>query len=177
MQPASKKRTTARIWFYVASALLVVSVWGVQTYGYHQFFKENTVLYGAPDPPPALSDWQKMSAQSMSDLNGLLTTLATAMLGAIGFLMSSRAQEGSVSRHLWAALLGATGGGLSLYCGYVAHVNLLRMSIQFSVDPYDLIYRSATNAQFYSLLAGAFFFADFAVHGLSVENPDKEESA
>jgi hypothetical protein len=147
MKPASKKRTSARIWFYVGCALLALSVWSFQKHVNNEAFNKTGIIFsGSSGQSSDPTGWDKMSVQAMSDVNGLLTTLATAMLGALGFLMSNRAQEGSTSRHIWAALLGAVGGGLSLYCGYVAHVNLLTMISTQNIDPHNFLYRAATNA-------------------------------
>jgi len=65
-----------------------------------------------------------------------------------------------------AAFLGAVGAGLSLYFGYVSHLNLLPMLNYQTINPYDSVYLFSNQAQFYSLLVGAFFLADFAVHDL-----------
>jgi hypothetical protein len=38
-------------------------------------------------------------------------------------------------------------------------------------NSYDPLYLFFSHAQFYSLLAGTFFFADFAVHDFNQETP------
>jgi hypothetical protein len=93
---------------------------------------------------------------------------SSALAGSV--LDKSGARDGSKVRHMWAAFLGAVGGGLSLYFGYMSHLNLLAMISSKNIDPYDRVYLFSSHAQFYTLLAGAFFFADFAVHDLSKED-------
>jgi hypothetical protein len=101
----------------------------------------------------------------------LLTTLATALLGALGLIMGNKVSAGSKLRHMWAAFLAAIGGVLSLYFGYVSHLNLLAMIGNEYFNSYDPLYLFFSHAQFYSLLAGTFFFADFAVHDFNQETP------
>jgi hypothetical protein len=103
----------------------------------------------------------------MVQTNGLLTTLGTALLGAIGLLISNRAASCSKPRHLWAAFLAVACGGVSLFFGYTSHSNLLYLIHIKNINPYDAGYLYSSHAQFYTLLVGAFFAADFAVHDLS----------
>jgi hypothetical protein len=168
--PPKGKRVFTRTWFYVAALVLVLTVWGLQVLKYHQAYTgANMVLSdGAPAAP---SDWQKMSMQVMTDTNGLLTTLATALLGALGLMMGRKVSGGAGPRHMWAAFLGALGAVLSLYFGYVSHLNLLAMITNETFNPYNHLYMFFSRAQFYSLLAGTFFFADFAVHDFNSGTP------
>jgi hypothetical protein len=159
------KVSLARIRFYAVIGIILVSVWGVQRYMYHKIFETpGTIFSSSSGGTP--TDWQKMSVQAMSDTNALLTTLGTALLGAIGLLMV-KARETSKSVHMWAAFLAAVSGGASLYFGYVSHLNLVAMISNQTFNPYDPVYLFSSHTQFYMLLAGAFFFADFAFHDLS----------
>jgi hypothetical protein len=168
--PAVRPKGATSVWFYAAVAALVVCVWGAQVYTYHKAFDRPgriiSQLSGTSSEP---TDWQKMSADTMTDTNRLLTTLGTAMLGALGLLMGNKVRNPHESQHMWAAFLGAIGAGLSLYFGYVSHLNLLAMISNQTISPYDPVYLFSSHAQFYALLAGAFFVADFAVHDLNQE--------
>jgi hypothetical protein len=166
--PATVSRTIARTWFYVAVVILALSVWGIQAYEYHRIYGQPTVFSGTPDTPTP-SDWKKMAVQTMTQTNGQLTSLGTALLGALGLLIG-RARNGSKFRHFWAASLAAAAAVLSLYFGYMGHLHILSMINTHLVDPGDPVYTFSRNAQFYTLLAGAFFFADFAFHDLSRED-------
>ena len=128
-----------------------------------------SILRVLHDPVPP-DDWQKMSVQAMAQTNGLLTTLGTALLGAVGLLISNKAADCSRPRHLWAAFLAIACGALSLFFGYTNHSNLLYMIEFKNINPYDPGYLYSSHAQFYTLLAGAFFAADFAVHYVSKES-------
>jgi hypothetical protein len=160
----------ARWWFYLATVALALSVWILQDYVYHKIFSTPGVVFSesstTPVPP---DDWQKMSVQAMAQTNGLLTTLGTALLGAVGLLISNQASDRSRPRHRWAAFLAIACGGLSLFFGYTNHSNLLYMIQYKNINPYDPGYLYSSHAQFYTLLAGAFFAADFAVHYLGKE--------
>jgi hypothetical protein len=159
------KASLVRIRFYVVVGVILASVWGVQRYMYHRIFETpGTIFASSSGGMP--TDWEKMSVQAMSDTSALLTTLGTALLGAIGLLMV-KMRETSKPVHMWAAFLAAVSGGASLYFGYVSHLNLLAMISNQTFSPYDPVYLFSSHTQFYMLLAGAFFFADFAFHGLS----------
>jgi len=167
MVPTPTKQPTTRVWFYAAAVILVVSVWGIQNYEYHRIYGPGTVFSGTPDTPTP-NDWQKMVTDTMTQTNGQLTSLGTALLGALGLLIG-RTRNGSKFRHIWAAFLAAAGAVLSLYFGYMGHVYILSMINNHVPDPTDPVYFFLNRAQFYALLAGAFFFADFAFHDLSGE--------
>jgi hypothetical protein len=158
-------RGFTRAWFYISVVALVLAVWGLQNYVYHQVFSGPGIIFAqsssTPTPP---SDWQKMTVQAMTDTNRLLITLGTALLGALGLLMGNKVRGGAGSPHMWAAFLAGICGALSLYFGYVSHLNLVAMISNQTFNSYDPVYLFSSHAQFYSLLAGAFFLADFVVH-------------
>lgn len=173
MKLTIEKRKFARIWFYVIVLGLAMSVWRVQVHMYDKIFKAfsqpGTILSASTNANAVPTDWQQISFQAMSDITGLLTTLGTALLGAIGLLMV-QSGKASKSRSLWAAFLAAICGGISLYFGYVSHLNILAMiQVQNQLPVYNSVYQFSNQAQFYTLLAGAFFFADFAFHGMGAE--------
>jgi hypothetical protein len=160
----------SRARFYSTVSALVLAVWGLQVFMYQKVYNAPGIIFSESPTAPAIpSDWQKMSIQTMTDTNRLLTSLATALLGAVGLLIGNKAQEASDRRHMWAALLAAIGGVLSLYFGYVGHLNLLAMISNRTFSAYDPVYQFSSHAQFYSLLAGVIFLADFAVHDLNSE--------
>jgi len=157
----------SRAKFYSTVFALVLAVWGLQMLVYQKVYNQpGTIFSQASSTPADPSDWQKMSVQAMTDTNRLLTTLATALLGAVGLLLGNHAAQRSSLRHIWAALLAAVGGVLSLYFGYVSHLNLLAMISNRTFSAYDPVYQFSSHAQFYSLLAGVIFLADFAIHDL-----------
>ena len=163
-QPKSKPRWITRLGFYLATIALVIVVWRIQLRTDRVAFPadQSTVFSSASDAP---SQWQQLAIQALSETNQLLTTLATALLGALGLILS-REHRRSKPRHLWSAALCALCTGLSLYYAYVIHVRLLWMVTIENFDATSPLYRSPSYCQFYFLLAAVFFFADFAVHDL-----------
>jgi hypothetical protein len=168
MHPASKRLDMTRVWFYIAIVVIVAAVWGIQFYKYNKNNAPGTIFAGSStDAGP--QEWDKMSVQAMTETNSQLTTLATALLGALGLLMINRMERCSKWRHMWAAFLAAGGGVLSLYFGYASHLYLLALINEQAINPYDTVYLFWSHSQFYALLAGTLFFADFAVCQLSEE--------
>jgi hypothetical protein len=167
MHPASKRLDMPRAWFYIAVVVAVAGVWGIQAYKYDKNNAPGTIFAGSTDA--GAQEWDKMSVQAMTETNTQLTTLATALLGALGLLMLNKVERGSKWRHMWAAFLAAGGAVLSLYFGYASHLYLLALINEQAINPYDTVYLFWSHAQFYALLAGTLFFADFAVCQLSEE--------
>jgi hypothetical protein len=77
------------------------------------------------------------------------------------------ARKSAKTRHMWAAFLAALCAGVSLYFGSTSQGSLLFMLSNENFNPYDPVYSFLTEAQFLTLGAGAFFFADFAFHDFS----------
>src|ERR1700730_12531017 len=166
MHLAIGRPRTARVGFYVAIILLVAIVWGVQRHMDVIAFGPNTIISYSPGKP---NQWQQMGLQAVSEMNSLLTTLATAMLGGVGLLLAKREPARPRPRHLWSAFIIAGFVAISLYFGYVGHLHVLWMIKNETFDPYSLMYLLPSHSQFYALIVGVFFFADFAVHDLSEE--------
>jgi hypothetical protein len=111
------------------------------------------------------SQWAQLGFQAMADTNRLLTTLATGLLGALGLLLSNKSRD-RLPKHLWSAFLCAMTTTLSLYYGYVGHLHLLGMIYSENFDPFGSASVLPSHSQFYTLLAGVFFLADFTFHNL-----------
>jgi hypothetical protein len=105
-----------------------------------------------------------MAVQAAADTTSLLTTLATALLAALGLLLTNRNENRPKLRHRWSALLTAASAGISLYYGYVKHLYLLTMINSSCFDPHKFSFVRANYLQFYPLLVGFFFLADFVFH-------------
>jgi hypothetical protein len=164
----SKLRLT-RLRFYLVVVALVALVWGAQTYEYHKIYSASGVIFSSTPASASPSDWQKMSVTAETNKGALLTTLATALLGAIGWLIVE-ARKATKKRHMWAAFLAAICAGISLYFGSASQGNLLFMLSNENFNPYDSVYTFLTRAQFLTLGVGAFFFADFAFHDFSEDD-------
>jgi hypothetical protein len=169
MLPAIRRQSITRLWFYAAFAALVAVVWGTQFYlgGVPNLPSGTIISSSSPDSSP--SQWQQMGFQAISETNRLLTTLGTALLGALGLLLGNRDRTRPKPQHLWSAFLCAMVTCLSLFYGYVGHLNLLAMIYSESFDPYQRSYLVPSHLQFYTLLAGVFFLADFTFNNLTEE--------
>jgi hypothetical protein len=153
-----------RLSFYVGGAALATAVWGLQTYFVWQ------LPYVYPPPNDSLTQLQQSELQAFLDLNRLLTTLGTTMLGALGFLLATQHVDRSRPREMWPAFASGAFAGLSVYYGYAAHLAVIYM-LQYPF--FDLNYPPIhwpSRAHFYTLLLSAFFFGDFAIHALNKED-------
>lgn len=155
----------SRLVFYVAVIVLAVVSWRFTALMNARSLPVGTIIATSDS---TMSPWDDKAMRAYSDMSSLLTTLGTAMLGAVGFLLANRRKTSHVP-HLWSALLGATCVGLSIYFGYVCHLYLLAAAASRTFDPYNLSTIWPSRAQFYSLLMAVFFFADFAFHDLGGE--------
>jgi hypothetical protein len=151
--------------FYLAVTVLALSVWQMQRHLTNATFPPNEIISSSTDAP---AQWQQLAVQAVSDSTALLTTLATALLGALGLLLVNRSKNQSPPRHLWSAFLCGASACVSLYFGYVEHLYLVYMISNQSFDSYRLV--NPSYFQFYALLAGTFFLADFAFHDLRQED-------
>ncbi len=152
----------ARAGFYVGTVLLAVAVWQFQRYMYT---RSVSFIYPSLD---ALNPLQEKQLEAFLEMNRLLTTLGTTLLGAIGFLMAGRRTR--VSSELWTALASAVCVGLSVYFGYLAYQGILWMLQNAFFDLSNPQVSWTLHAHFYTFLLGVLLFADFALHSLGTED-------
>jgi hypothetical protein len=117
----------------------------------------------------AIPPWQEKALETYSAMSGLLTTLATALLGALGYLLINAHQGVPQLRHGASAMGSALLAVLSLYFGYVSHLTVLSSTYTNVFNPYAFGVMWPSRSQFYTLLLAVFFFADFAFHELGKE--------
>jgi len=155
-KPVTIRLPIARLGFYIVSILLIVAMWKVTTY-------VNTRPYPvAPDSEPELDK----AVDAYEGINNLLITLGTGLLGAMGFLLTTKPRQHYRLREMWPAVLSAVCVGLSLYFGYVYYQNVEFVLLN-SVGTLDIdLVQWPKAAHFYTLLAGVFFFADFVMQDL-----------
>ncbi|MGA8108456.1 MAG: hypothetical protein WBD46_01950 [Acidobacteriaceae bacterium] len=166
MQLSLQRSRFTGLGFYLAVAALAVTVWQVQRHLTRVTFPPNEIISSSSDAP---AQWQQLAVNAVSDSTALLTTLATALLGALGLLLVNRGRdkERTPPRHPGSAFLCAAGACVSLYFGYVEHLYLVFMISNQTFDAYRLV--NPSYFQFYALLAGTFFLADFAFQDLRQE--------
>jgi hypothetical protein len=107
-------------------------------------------------------------------MSGLLTTLATALLGALGYLLINAPQAAPHLRQGASAVGSALFAVLSLYFGYVSHLTVLSATYINWFSPYAFGVVWPSRSQFYTLLFAVFLFADFAFRVLSKEAPSDQ---
>jgi hypothetical protein len=168
MHRAIRRSRITRLGFYFAAVALVAIVWRVQHYMDALTVPPPNTIISSFSSSGNPNQWQQIGFQAVSQMDGLLTTLATALLGALGLLLV-RVRAGQQPRHLGSAFVSGVFVGLSLYFGYVGHLHVLYMIHTETFDPFSLLYILPSHSQFYALLLGFFFFGDFAVHDLSEE--------
>lgn len=152
----------ARFGFYLVVAALALAVWRIQQH-----------LFATPYLEPLKTDLTSLDQQQLSaflEMNRLLITLGTAILGGLGFVLSRSRRRALAWRELWPVLASALFAGFSLYFGYVAYQCILWMLQNGFFDLNNAAVLWARHYHFYSLLLSVFFFADFFIHDTSRED-------
>ena len=118
----------------------------------------------------SLSSLQQNQLDALMDMNNLVTTLGTGLLGALGFLLINGRKVTRWSAAKWLALASAGCAALSLLFGYVAYlalIDMLRNQI-FDLNLPTIVW--VRQAQFYSFLLAVALFGDFAFQTLHMED-------
>jgi hypothetical protein len=157
MKPTSGRRIFQRFGFYIGAIVIAVVVWRIENY------MQSGAIYVA-------TPIQEKAVDAFLEMNRLLTTLATTLLGAMGLLLFGGFRGRSCSRELWAAIAGAVSVSLSIYYGYVAYLTVISMLAAGSFDPYSSQLLKAQYAHFYTFLVGVILFAGFVYKNMSTED-------
>jgi hypothetical protein len=149
----------ARFGFYLAVIVLALVVWVVQDNLFSKSYIEAQT--------DALNPLQEKQLDAFLQMNQLLITLATATMGALGFMLTQRKTRRW--RELLSAAASAIFAGCSLYFGYLAYQGILWMlqSGFFNLD--NAAIQWTRHFHFYALLLSVFFFADFIIHDIGKE--------
>jgi len=117
----------------------------------------------------SLSSLQQRQFDALLNMNSLVTTLCTGLLGALGFLLVNGGKVQRWSAAMWLALASAGCAVLSLLFGYVAYLALIDMLRQemFNLDLPAILW--VRQAQFYAFLLAVVLFGDFAFQTLHAE--------
>jgi hypothetical protein len=167
MTKTTRRAVALRITFYVTAIAFILAVIEFQKYVTARLFEPAVAT-------ASLSPLQERTLEAFLDMNHLVTTLDTALLGAIGFLLFSWKKPKRASSSLWIAFASAVSAFLSLFFGYVVYLALLWMlqsQLPFSLDYLAILW--ARQAQFYAFLLGVVLYADFAFHSLQKEFQDE----
>jgi len=159
MMQATGRPRLGRIGYYIGAAAIAVLAWQAQRYTSGQQIFESQV--------DSLTQLQEQQLQAFLDMNRLLTTLGTTMLGALGFLLASGSKGKSGSSVRWSALASGAFAGLSVFFGYIASEGIIYMLRNQFFDLEAPVILWPHTAHFYALLLSVFFFSDFAIHDLN----------
>ncbi|MFI5113327.1 MAG: hypothetical protein ACHP9S_10900 [Terriglobales bacterium] len=166
MAPRSATRLIEQSGFYVCAVVLAIASWYVQSWIWSKSLAPpNTVL----GPVTPFSDTIKQAVEAYLEVNRLLTTLATTVLGALGFVLFRGGTLGARTPRLWAAMVGALLVAVSIFFGYVAYNFLIAILQTGSIDFADPSSRPLIVSQqihFYTFLVGIIFLADFVFHNV-----------
>ena len=149
----------ARSIFYVGGTLLAVVVWRTELH-----MQSTTQVYG--EFTESLTGAQQSQLSAFLEMNRLITTLSTTLLGALGFFLVNDKGKGS-TRELWAAFACAVCVGLSLFYGYHAYQDIIFMLQSQTFNLYGDMISWDRKGHFSMFLLAAFFFIDFAFHELN----------
>jgi hypothetical protein len=177
MKLATGHLRASRFNFYIVAVVVAAAVLLLQRHMEKTSYAARSGIISATslDNQNSIPAWEEKALQTYSDMSGLLTTLSTALLGGLGYLLINSQAARPQVRHRLSALASAVFAVLSLYFGYVSHLSVLAATYRKTFDPYDLGVRWPSRAQFYTLLLGVFFFADFAFYELAKEVPNERE--
>jgi len=123
-------------------------------------------------PIDKLSSMQEKELAALLDMNSLITTLDTGLLGALGYLMINGRKVSRWSGTMWLAFFSAVSAALSLLFGYVVYLGIIRMLEWGFFDLNNPSIQWARSAHFYSFLLGVILFGDFAFQTLHEEGRD-----
>lgn len=180
MKSATGHLRASRFNFYILAVLVAAAVLLLQGYlGKRSYGVRNGIISATSLPTQDSKDtipaWEEKALETYSSMSGLLTTLSTALLGGLGYLLINARPAETQARHRLSALGSAVFAVLSLYFGYVSHLSVLAATYRKTFNPYDLGLRWPSRAQFYALLLAVFLFADFAFYELGKEASHEHE--
>jgi hypothetical protein len=164
---------TSEFAFYFVVILVAVASWESQTYMQKVAAQQlNSRAAGGWVVVEKLSDVETKQLDAYLELNRLLTTLGTTMLGAVFFLMFDSSRNFVWKRRWWAAFLGTLFTSVSIFFGYVAYLFFISMLRDGNPNVTESTPHWAQQAHFYTFLLGVVFFADFMFHNRPKEDAD-----
>jgi hypothetical protein len=153
-----KQTIVKRFGFYFGATLLMVAVWGIESY-----MQSGGTVY-------AETPIQDRAVDAFSQMNRLLITLGTSILGAMGLLLSNGFRGRACTREMWAAIAGALFVAVSIYYGYVANLVVLSMLSTGHFDPYNSALTRTHGLHFVTFMTGVMLFAGFVYQNLITED-------
>jgi hypothetical protein len=176
MLPLILRLRVADFGFYIIILLIAIAAWESQRYMYAAGEREIIGSSGgvAGEVVDQCSGVQTQQIDAYLEINRLLTTLGTTLLGAVFFLLFNNSKTLNWKRRRWAALLGTIFVALSIFFGYVAYLFIISILQNGNCDISRSYPHWAQQTHFYAFLLGVVFFADFTYRNLTPE--DKREN-
>src|ERR1022692_657830 len=112
--------------FYIVALLIAIAAWQSQRYMYA--VGEREIIGPSGIAGVAVDQCTGIQTQQIGaylEVNRLLTTLGTTLLGAVFFLLFNNSKTLNWTRRRWAALLGTIFVALSIFFGYVAYLFII----------------------------------------------------
>jgi len=164
MKRMSRQAVVFRLAFYVGATGLILAVWQFQKHMSGNFIEPLVTT---------LNSTQEKELDALLEMNRLITTLDTGLLGATGFLLINRRRAFRWPVILWTAFGSAVCVALSVFFGYVVYLGVIAMLQNdiFDLDIPPLFW--ARQAHFYTFLLAVVLFGDFAFQTLHVEDGDE----
>jgi hypothetical protein len=166
--------------FYIVVFLIAVVAWESQTLMYKK--GENQILNQSIANGGVVGEVlsqcngvQTQQIQAYLEINRLLTTLGTTLLGAVFYLLSGGTKFVWTCRR-WAALTGMIFVAVSIFFGYVAYSFIISVLQDGRCDVSSLYPHWAQQTHFYTFFLGVVFFADFTYCNLMRGNKNEKHS-
>ena len=146
----------AHMGFYIVSIAVAVVMWRSAVY-----VDSMTYIFPILDNPAANSAGVERAMEAYQTSTNILVTLATGLIGGLGFLIANRSTERYALRIFWPAAVSALCACDSLYWGYLSEQDLeWAMEVQLPTLGVTILHVTR-QIEAGSLLLGVVFFADF----------------
>jgi cytochrome bd-type quinol oxidase subunit 2 len=163
MNAPEKRGMILRLAFYMGSIAFILAVWQIQ---------KNITGDLMQQTLQTLDPLQQKELDAFLEMNKLITTLSTGLLGALSFILVNRGR-GKNEAAQWTAYLSAICVGLSLFFGYVVYLAVVNMLDNHYFQLFTWQIQWARQAHFYTFFLAVVLFGDFAFHALRKEDEDE----
>lgn len=166
------QRLRADVGFYIVVIVVAILAWTFEGYMNRRDLQQLESQGGlGPDAVTQLDSVQAKELDAFLDLNQQVTTLGTALLGGVCYLLFN-SSKGSVWKKRKSAVAGALLISVSIFFGFVSYSYLIGRLQDGNPDPTVGATRLAQQVHFYTFLLGVVFFANFMFHNLPKEETE-----
>lgn len=170
MAQLSERLKTKALGFYVVVVVVAILAWAGQSYMNHRAEVDLAAQGGiAGQVAERMDGLQAKTLDAFLDVNQQVTTLGTALLGGVFYLLFNSGKGFAWKQRKWAAVMGVLFVAISIFFGYVAYIFVIAALGNGNPDATASKSYWAEQAHFYTFLLGVVFFADFVFHNLPNE--------